>query len=205
MRAATYTVGAPSAMILGRRIQVMGSSCSGKSTLAAALAGALDAPLVELDALNWRPNWIGLNDVDPEEFLRLVIEATRGDAWVVAGSYSQFSRRAFWDRVETVILLDLPMPLLITRLLVRSWRRWRTKELLWGTNYESFWRQLRVWSPDSLLWWVVVHHSRKRRAFEAWRQDPSCGHIQFIRLVSSTEVRELEEAADRSRHHGSNP
>src|SRR5262245_28024356 len=75
-----------SPIYVGQRIQVMGSSCSGKSTLAAALAGALGAPLVELDALNWRPNWVGLNDVDPDEFQRLISESTRGNAWVVAGS-----------------------------------------------------------------------------------------------------------------------
>ena len=45
---------------VGTRIHVIGNSASGKSTLAARLASALDAPLVELDAINWRPGWVGL-------------------------------------------------------------------------------------------------------------------------------------------------
>jgi shikimate kinase len=37
---------------IGRRIHVIGNSCSGKSTLGARLAAILDLPFVELDALN---------------------------------------------------------------------------------------------------------------------------------------------------------
>ena len=58
------------ASLVGNRIHVIGNSSSGKSTLAARLAGALDAPLVELDAINWQPGWVGLNATDPEEFKR---------------------------------------------------------------------------------------------------------------------------------------
>ena len=40
---------------IGTRIHVIGNSTSGKSTLAARLAEALDAKFVELDAINWQP------------------------------------------------------------------------------------------------------------------------------------------------------
>ena len=40
-----------------RRIVVVGSTGSGKTTVAKRLAGILGAPYVELDALNWEPNW----------------------------------------------------------------------------------------------------------------------------------------------------
>ena len=65
---------------------MIGNSASGKSTLAKRLALVLDADFVELDALNWLPNWVGLNETDPEELLRRFEEATRGETWVVAGS-----------------------------------------------------------------------------------------------------------------------
>ena len=100
---------------LGRRIQVTGNSCSGKSTLAATLAQHTGFPLVELDALNWQPNWVGLNDTDPAELERLIQEATLGDSWIVAGSYSAFCRRIFWPRLETLIWLDLPRAVLVAR------------------------------------------------------------------------------------------
>ena len=78
---------------IGTRIHVIGNSTSGKSTLAARLAEALDATFVELDAINWQPGWVGLNATDPDELERRIREATRGERWVVAGSYTKFSQR----------------------------------------------------------------------------------------------------------------
>ena len=144
-------------MPIGQRIHVIGNSASGKSTLAARLAEALDAAFVELDALNWLPGWVGLNETNPDEFERRIREATMGERWVVAGSYEKFSQRTFWPRIDTVVWLDLPMPLLLWRALRRSWKRWRSRELIWGTNYERFWPQLMIWRKNySLL--RMDHH-----------------------------------------------
>ncbi len=71
---------------IGTRIHVIGNSTSGKSTLGARLAEALDATFVELDAINWQPGWVGLNATDPDELERRIRGATRGERWVVAGS-----------------------------------------------------------------------------------------------------------------------
>ncbi|MEO0423831.1 MAG: adenylate kinase [Pseudomonadota bacterium] len=172
-----------------RRIHVIGSSNAGKSTLGAELSEALDMPLVELDALNWLPGWIGLNATDPAAFEQRIAAAVAGERWVVAGSYTQFSQRMFWDRLDTVVWLDLPMPQLIWRMLRRSWRRWRTGELLWGTCREQFWPQLMVWRGEqSLLWWIVTQHGRKRRQMLSFMADPRWAHIRFVQLRSGREI-----------------
>jgi adenylate kinase family enzyme len=180
---------------LGRRIHVMGNSASGKSSLGAALAERLAVPFVELDALNWLPGWVGLNATDPDAFEQRIREATAGDAWVVAGSYSRFSQNTFWDRLDTLVWLDLPMPQLVWRMLCRSWRRWRRQELLWGTNVEPFWPQLMFWrGEESLLWWIVTQHERKRRTMLAWMLEPRWSHIRFIRLTTSKEITRFQQA-----------
>jgi len=174
---------------LGSRIHVIGNCCSGKSALAARLSRALDLPLVELDALNWLPGWISLSATDPAEFERRIREATAGDRWIVAGSYSNFSQRLFWPRLQTVVWLDLPMPTLIWRVFRRSWRRWRSKELLWGTNSERFFPQLMVWrKQDSLIWWIVTQHERKRRQMREYMADPAWSQLRYIRLDSARAV-----------------
>ena len=174
---------------IGHRIHVVGNSCSGKSTLAERLARRLALPLVDLDALHWEPNWVGLSVHDPDEFERRLRVATADDAWVVAGSYARFSERVFWPRLETVVWLDLPLAVLLLRALGRSWRRWRSQELLWGTNYERFWPQLMLWRKDeSLLWWIATQHRRKRRDLIERMANPAWAHIRFVRLVSTAEI-----------------
>jgi len=145
---------APDAEV-GDRIQVMGNSGSGKSTLAARLAEGLQAPFVELDALNWLPGWVGLNQTDPDRFERRIREATRGERWVAAGSYERFSRRILWPRLDTVVWLDLPLRLLVWRFLHRSWRRSRSPR-------DCMWR--RVWTTG----WLALSWSRSLPMRSAW-------------------------------------
>ena len=173
---------------VGGRIQVVGNSGSGKSTLGKRLAEALEVDFVELDALNWLPGWVGLNQTDPDRFERRIREATRAERWVVAGSYERFSRRILWPRLDSVVWLDLPLPLLVWRFLRRSWRRSRSGELVWGTNREWFWRHLLIWRDDSLLGWIITQHRRKRRNMAARVSDPRWAHIRFVRLRSPREV-----------------
>ena len=169
---------------IGQRIQVLGSSCSGKSTLAARLAKTLGVPFVELDALNWESDWVGLSETNPDELERRLRHATSGDRWVVAGTYSAFSEPVFWQRLQTVVFLDLPLAQLLWRVLIRSWRRWRSKELLWGTNYERFWHQFLVWKKDdSLVRWIVEQHNRVQEKLVSYMTDPRWTHIRFIRLT----------------------
>ena len=93
---------------IGQRVHVIGTTGSGKSTLGARLAAQFEVPFVELDALNWLPDWVGLADTDPAEFRRRIAGATAGDQWVVAGSYARHSTEVLWGRLDTVIWIDLP-------------------------------------------------------------------------------------------------
>lgn len=179
---------------------VVGSSNSGKSTLARRLASSLDAPFVELDALYWRPGWVGAPD---DEFAASVQQATAGDRWVVAGSYSRVTRPYVWPRAECVIWFDLPLHVTMPRLLRRSWQRWRTRELLWGTNTEVFWKHLKLWDIEQSLpaYALRTHWSRRRRQLAEMR-DPRWAHLRFVRLRSPREIEAFArgfEAAARER------
>lgn len=174
---------------IGRRIHVFGSSCSGKSTLAAELAGLLNAPFVELDALNWLPGWVGLDKTDPAYLMERFDAATTSESWVVGGSYHTFATQTFWPRLDTVIFLDLPRWLLLQRVVRRSWRRWRDHELLWGTNYESFWKQFALWRKhESLIWWIWTTYDKKQQQFADIKTDPRWQHIKIIHLRGTWEI-----------------
>jgi adenylate kinase family enzyme len=49
-------------------VMVVGTSGAGKSTFAERLAKAAGLRMVELDLLNWGPNWYNRTAEDPEAF-----------------------------------------------------------------------------------------------------------------------------------------
>ena len=69
------------------RIVVVGTSGASKTTMARAIVTALELCCIELDRLNWPPNWQSLSQTDPNEFVRRVTEAIAASAWVSDGHY----------------------------------------------------------------------------------------------------------------------
>src|SRR5205809_1832315 len=91
---------------LPRRVVVVGTTGSGKTTLAGRLAQRLGVPHVELDALHWEANWVEAGD---EVFRERAARALTGSAWVVDGNYSKV-RDIVWGRADMVVWLDYPLP-----------------------------------------------------------------------------------------------
>jgi adenylate kinase family enzyme len=166
---------------IGRRIIVVGNSNAGKSTLAQRLAARLGVPFIELDALHWEPGWV---EAEREVFRERVRRAIAPESWVMAGNYTH-QQDLSWPVADTVVWLDLGLPTVLRRCVVRSWRRWRSADLLWGTNREVFWEHLLLWNPDkSLIAYTIKTHRARRRRFEALMRDPRWSHLTFIRLRS---------------------
>ena len=141
-----------------QRINVIGNSNAGKTTLARRLAARLGIPHVELDELYWGPDW---TPVPTEVFRRRVADALAAPAWVADGGY-QVARDLTWGRADTIVWLDLSLWVVLSRWATRTVRRIRTGEEFWpGTgNRESVRNALR---PGGLLWWILRHHRGKRR------------------------------------------
>ncbi len=161
-----------------RRTVVVGTTGSGKSTTAARLATALGLPYVELDAINWQPNWIGLNETDVPLFRSRVEEAVRGDAWVVDGNYG-IARDLIWPKATAVVWLDYSFGLVFWRLLRRTLRRSLRREVLWAGNRESLRRSL---SRDSILLWALKTHWRRRRSLRRRLSEPEQAHLRLFHM-----------------------
>jgi adenylate kinase family enzyme len=85
-----------------RRISVVGNSGSGKTTLAAAVAGALGVPHLELDSVFHQPGW---EPLDKDVFRARVAEFAAADGWVIDGNYSS-AQDLVWQRADTVLWQD---------------------------------------------------------------------------------------------------
>jgi adenylate kinase family enzyme len=165
-----------------KRINVKGTSGSGKSTFAAELARRLGLPYVELDALHHGPNWSEPTD---EEFRARVREAMAAapDGWVIDGNYEVKLGDTVLGAADTIVWLDLPLGLKVRRLLWRTRHRIRDDIELWSGNRER-WRSV-LWGWDALLWWAVRGHFRHRRTWPRLYAD----NPRFVRLRSVEEAR----------------
>lgn len=170
----------------GRRIAVVGTSGSGKTYVAKALAARLGIPYVSNDAIIWRPNWTPTPD---GERLALHRKALAADAWTFDGNFGSLAKpeeHHVLERIDTLIWLDLPRWRVFAQLLWRTVRRAVTREELWHGNRESF--RLSSLSRDSILWWSMTTYRRRRREYARMFTDPNLAHLRRVRLRSRGEV-----------------
>ncbi|MBD2001169.1 AAA family ATPase [Leptolyngbya sp. FACHB-541] len=162
----------------GQRISVVGTTGSGKTTLAQRIAQQLQISHVELDALHWEPGWTEASD---QVFRDRITEALAGDRWVVDGNYSK-ARDLVWSRADTVVFLDYPFWLVMNRLLQRTVQRSFRQEELWNGNRENVW--LSFFSQNSILLWLLQTYQRNRKKYPALFQQPEYAHLSVIHLQS---------------------
>jgi adenylate kinase family enzyme len=98
-----------------RRVVVIGSGGSGKSTFAAALGARTGLPVVHLDRHYWQAGWV---PTPADAWQRAVAAIVAGEAWIVDGNYSGTLDLRL-ARADTVVLLDLPRWLCLARVVGR--------------------------------------------------------------------------------------
>src|SRR5262245_27291374 len=86
-----------------RRIAVVGTTGSGKTTLARRLAERLGVPHIELDSLFWGPDW---TPVAADVFLSRIRSAIAAERWVSDGNYVGSTDAMLWTAADTLVWLD---------------------------------------------------------------------------------------------------
>lgn len=168
-----------------KRVNVKGSSGSGKSTFARRLAAKLDVPYVELDALHHGPSW---SEPTAAEFQARVRPIVEREAWVIDGNYEPKLGDLVLREADLVVWLDLPLALKLRRLWRRTRHRIRDDVELWSGNRES-WKGA-FWGRESLFVWAIRSHFRHRHTF------PRCvPPDRLVRLRSPAEARRWLETA----------
>jgi adenylate kinase family enzyme len=167
---------------MGRKVAVVGVSGNGKTTLARSLAAKLGVPYVELDRLNHLPGW---QEAPLEEFRAAVEEAMSTDGWVLDGSYEHRVGTLVYERADTVVWLDQPLPLVLWRLLRRTVSDVRTQRDLFNGNRQT-WRYA-FFVRDSLFSWAIRSHFRRRRTWP--EKFAALPHLTLVRLRTPREVR----------------
>lgn len=148
-----------------QKIAIIGTSGSGKTTLGREVARGMGGVFIEVDALVHKANWVGATDDE----LRAGIDAAMAgaDRWVIDGTFQRRLGDFVTARADLIIWLDLPLTTILSRLLRRSWKRVRTREVLWNGNVET-WSDVFI-GRDSVILGAIWRYFRYRRE---WPQNP---------------------------------
>jgi adenylate kinase family enzyme len=167
---------------VGRRFSIAGISGSGKSTVGRALAERLELPYVELDSLVHGPNWTEATAGELRERIDAAIDGS--DGWVVDGNYRRKIGGYVLQRADTLVWLDLPLRVCLTRVGRRTFSRIRDREELWNGNRETI--RNTFFARDSLFAWAIRSHRAHRTQIPEYvAANP---HLDVVRLRSSHEV-----------------
>lgn len=98
-----------------KKIAIIGSGGSGKSTLARQLGKMLRMEVYHLDALFWKPNWVG---TPKEEQRNIQHELIEKEEWIFDGNYGGTIDIRL-QAADTIIFLDIPRMVCVFRALKR--------------------------------------------------------------------------------------
>jgi hypothetical protein len=111
--------------------------------------------------------------------------ATEGDGWVTDSTYHTMLGDFVVERADRLVWLDLPLRLVLWRLLRRTHVRNRDRVELWNGNVEPGWRE----SLRLLIWPAFTRARANRRDFPS-----RYAHVQLHRLRSDRDVRDFVQS-----------
>jgi len=134
-----------------KRVLVIGTGGSGKTTVARRLAQRTGLPLIHLDALYWRSGW---QPTPADEWRDTVQSLISRDAWIIDGNYGG-TLDVRLTACDTVVFLDLPRLVCLWRVLKRQVRHLGQvrPELPPGCRERLSWE---------FIWWIWTYPSRRR-------------------------------------------
>lgn len=168
------------------RIQIVGPSGSGKTTLAKELSREFGIPHYELDSIFWLPEW---QEKPTIEFRREVLSIIKKPNWILCGDYIDRLNGLTLKYVDVVIWLNYTPRVFVPRMMVRTIRRWITREKILGNNKES---QINFWfRPSKSLLFITLklYKTGGRR-----RQEAKISKYQYTgQIIEIKSPRELKK------------
>ncbi|EQC47452.1 EutP/PduV family microcompartment system protein [Bacteriovorax sp. Seq25_V] len=179
-----------------KKVIIIGTTGSGKTTLASQIANTLKIKHIQLDQLFWKPHWGESTD---DEFFEKIKKEIENGNWVIDGNYKR-TNHLTWHQADTVIWIDLPKWLTLYQNFTRSLIRALKKENLWGHEgiNESF---RRMFSKDSVTLWMFKTYDSNRIEYFKRMQNPEYQNINFIHLKSRKEIRNFVSNLSHSQYN----
>ena len=159
-----------------KKVLVIGSGGSGKSTLSRTLGKALGLNVIHLDKFYWKAGWV---EPPKDEWLEIVKDLIGRESWIIDGNYSgTFAQRV--AACDTIIFLDMSSLVCVWRIVKRRllYRRRNRPDMAEGCH-----EQLNL---EFLLW--VVNYARRSRPKVVKLIQENQASKQIVWLKSRREV-----------------
>lgn len=174
----------------------MGSSGSGKTTMAQTIARTLEIPRLELDSVVHDGGW---NATPDDELQRRVAEFTEAPRWVIDGNYTSHGMLdVLWPRADTFVWMDPPRWVVMSRVTRRTLKRMITREKLWGELTEPISNLYKRNPYENIIVWAWTRFEATREKYETAMSDGSWDHAEVHRLQSRSDVEQFIDLARRA-------
>lgn len=170
-----------------KRINVIGTSGSGKSTFSRQLSARLSVPYISIDEIFWERNWTEPPD---DRFFPKLEAALDKESWVLDGNYDR-TRAIKWRNVQLIIWLDYTFSRTLWQVTLRSIKRARSREELWPNtnNRESIYKSF--FTRQSIIWWMIKSYGQNRRRYSQLLSEQQGKTPQIIRVRCPKEAANL--------------
>lgn len=129
---------------------IIGRPGSGKTEFSIKLGKLTDRPIIHLDSLYWKPDWV--KAYTSEEFRNKVSELAADDEWIIDGDFRS-SIGVRLERADTVVFFDFP----VWVALLGAYRRW----IFGGSNRIDKHPGMRERVSLSLLNAIIFYNSKR--------------------------------------------
>lgn len=164
------------------RLAVIGTSGTGKSTLARRVASKLGSKYIEQDKLFWLPNW----QMTPrDQFAESILKETSAESWTICGNHS-FVQEKIWARATHVVWLNYSLKTTLLRGFRRTAKRVFLRQECCNGNYESF--RHAFLSKNSILWWIWTTHQQRIEQYVSAKREGKFDQLEFLEFKRPQEA-----------------
>jgi len=156
-----------------KKLIIIGTTCTGKSTLGKKLEEITKVKWYDLDDFYWLPNWVEKDAAEMIADVKTTILTK--DRWIISGNYNSKMKDVIWPEADTIIWLDYTITTIIFRWIKRTIRRVFTREKVCNGNIETFYMAFLNWD-NNLLRWIFKTYWKRKEKYSNWNKN------QFSRL-----------------------
>lgn len=128
------------------KIAIIGYSGSGKSTLAALLSERFSVPVLYIDTVQFKPDWVVREHGEKLGMVRAFLDENSGNGWVIDGNYRKLEYERRMEEADLIVFMNFNR----ISCLIRAWKRarrfkGRTRPSMTEGCDEKFDREFRMW------------------------------------------------------------